>query len=1129
MSKFIHFRGYSSYSLGESTCSIEKLVKTASKFGMPAIALADKANMFGAMEFSLVAQKQGVQPIHGCALNITYKNPTFAEPEVTGELLFIAQNETGFKNLIKLVTFFQMNVNAETHEKHLDFKEVIKHKEGLFVLCGGVDSLPWQCKNKSESVQIIGELQKNFADNLLIEVIRDSHEQQHNAEEFFVNEAYDKKIPLIATNPVTFIAKEHAEAKDVLHCIVNSHYISETNRKLVDEEHYFKSSEEMKELFKDLPEAYENTEILAQKCHYFAEKRSPLLPKFCKEGEDEKDVLKQTALRGLEDKVIFKDEKQKQTYIERLEYEMSVINRMDYAGYFLIVSDFIKWSKNNDIPVGPGRGSGAGSLVAYCLDITDIDPLEFGLLFERFLNPERISMPDFDIDFCQYRRDEVIDYVSSKYGSDRVAHIITFRTLKARAALRDVGRVLQMSYGHVDSICKMIPNNPSNPVTLRQAIDLDKNLQKMSRENPEVNKLLTISLQLEGLHSHVSTHAAGIVIADRDLTELIPLYKDHSNNTVMIQYSMKYAEEAGLIKFDFLGLKTLTVVSNALKLINKDEEKFSFEDTKFDDLPTYKNLTLGKTLGVFQFESAGMREAIKKIKPDNIDDLIALGALYRPGPMDNIPRYVARKHKQEEPEYPHPLIQEVLEETYGIIVYQEQVIKIAQKLAGYTLGSADILRRAMGKKIKAEMEAQRNIFIKGAVENNVDKSKAEEIFALIEKFASYGFPKPHAAAYAVISYQTAYLKANYPKEFFVALLNLDIDDTDKINLYIQDAKLLNIKTIPPSINSSEADFSIEGDSIVFGLGAIKNSGLQIMREIVNERKQNGKYVCLHDFLQRNSGILNKKILEALIKSGSLDELHANQRQLVENVEIILKYCQTHEREKNSKQMSLFDTNPSQKKMFNLNLPECKPWSILEKTQAEFEAFGFYLKFHPLDRYTAKLNKLGISYSHEIEAKATAGGNKIKIAGVVTNKKIRSSQRGKYCFLQVSDSYGLAELCIFNEQLLYKFNEQLEVGKALLFVADAKKDDSGSRVIIENILKVEEAVAHVIVEYEIIVKTPKVLPYIKNMCSAQGNNFTLKLVTDNDNEISLNVGSNLRIKPESLEDLRELEGVVVNEC
>lgn len=838
---YIALRNHTTNSLCKGAIKINDIVNKAKELKMPALGIMDISNLFGALEFSMACKKSGIQPIISCEIFIDFKyddNKNRSNLDIQNSLCklpLIAKNNIGYENLMYLSSYSFINRKAGI-SPHIELDLLTEKSEGLIALSGakeGILNRLIEQKQEKKLNKYITQLKNIFKnDDFYIQIERYGEKNEEIIEKKLIDLAFKDNIPLVATNDVYFLEKNLHEAQDILNCIGEGRFFLESNRRKFSEEQYFKTPEEFNDLFSDIPEAIENTINIAKKCHFMAQERPPTLPTFDdSEGFSEKEELKNQSYNGLQERLKKKFEieniktadqdKINKEYYDRLDYELSIISRMGFDGYFLIVSDFIKWSKNNDIPVGPGRGSGAGSVVAWSLQITDLDPIRFGLLFERFLNPERVSMPDFDIDFCQARRDEVIKYVQNKYDLGakdqpkkteeiKVAQIITFGKLQAKAVLKDVGRVLQMPYNQVDRICKLIPFNAVEAVTLQKAIEMDQDLQNAIKEDEQVSKLADIALKLEGLNRHASTHAAGIVIGDKPLTEICGLYRDQGQEMPAVGYTMKYAETAGLVKFDFLGLKTLTTIAETVKLVEKNQNiKIDISNIKLDDKKTFDMLAQGDSVGVFQIESSGMRSVLKQMKCDKIEDIIALISLYRPGPMDNIPTYIKRKHGEEEIEYPHKMLEPILKETYGVIVYQEQVMEIAKVLAGYSLGAADLLRRAMGKKIKEEMDKQRKIFVEGAIKNNVDEKKAGEIFDLVDKFAGYGFNKSHAAAYAFISYQTAYLKAHFPVEFLVASINLEIDNAEKINVFLQVAREHNIKVLPPDVNSSQDYFSIE--------------------------------------------------------------------------------------------------------------------------------------------------------------------------------------------------------------------------------------------------------------------------------------------------------------------------------
>jgi DNA polymerase-3 subunit alpha len=855
----------------------------------------------------------------------------------------------------------------------------------------------------------------------------------------------------------------------------------------------------MEALFADLPEAIQNTAVIARRCAFMSEIHAPILPTYPKlQGRNEIETLRQMAIDGL--KLRLSAQVVPQTandtersaletpYFDRLAYELEVIESMGFPGYFLIVADFIQWAKSRDIPVGPGRGSGAGSVVAWALTITDLDPLRWGLLFERFLNPERVSMPDFDIDFCKDRRDEVIHYVQSEYGADRVAQIITFGKLEARAALRDVGRVLEMPYGQVDRICKLVPNNPANPVSLRQAINEEPILRQMRDEEPIVGKLLNVALKLEGLYRHASTHAAGVVIGDRPLEELVPLYKDSRSVMPVTQFNMKYVEMAGLVKFDFLGLKTLTVLTGALALLRQRGIEIDLEHIPLDDAKTFKMMCQADTTGVFQLESSGMRDVLKKLRPDRFEDIIAVVALYRPGPMDNIPSYIKRKHGEEKPDYMHPSLEGILKETYGIMIYQEQVMQIAQTLSGYSLGGADLLRRAMGKKIKSEMDAQRENFVDGAVDQKVDRSLAGRVFDQVAKFAGYGFNKSHAAAYALIAYQTAYLKANYSVEFLAASMSEDKGNIDKLNGFKIELERTGIKLLPPDINHSNVNFSVEKISeetygVRYALSALKNVGEAAMDIVVQERMENGPFESLFDFSGRmNSGVMNKRQVENLARSGAFDGINDNRRQVFDAVELLMKFAVTAQTERTSNQASLFGGDS-----VSIPLPvlrACEAWPAQEILQQEFEAIGFYLSSHPLKSYAQTCKKMGIVEWALVESGRVRDG-RIKLAGIVTSRRFTTSSRGsKMAFVQLSDASGAYEITVFSEVLALG-RELIESGAPLLVSADVQRWNDGFRVTAQDIQPLEDAAAKAASGLRVFVRDERPLNSLAKVFSEHG--------------------------------------------
>jgi DNA polymerase-3 subunit alpha len=1051
---FIHLRFHSAYSLAEGAIHTKNISKLCKSNGMPAIGITDTGNLFGALEIAMACAEDSIQPIIGCQINLLFADKTPVAP-----IVLLGQNEKGYLNLLKLVSHSYLR--SEGNEgPYLTLAELSEKADGLIALTGGhlgpIGRL-LLAQEREKAVYLLKFFQEIFKDRLYVELMRHGIAEQKRLEPQFLELAFEYGIPLVATNDVFFDKPDMFEAHDALLCVAEGSYVSQDVRRKATPHHYFKSTEEMKKLFADLPEAIQNTSVIARRCHFMPLPHKPILPPFPTEsGLSEVEELRLQAKAGLEKRLsrevypLHSDPTTHtalcQTYTERLEYELGIIEKMGFPGYFLVVSDFIKWAKEQGIPVGPGRGSGAGSLVAWVLTITDMDPIRFNLLFERFLNPERVSMPDFDVDFCQDRRDEVIQYVRRKYGDDRVAHIITFGKLQARAVLRDVGRVLQMPYGQVDRISKLIPNNPANPVSLEQALELEPALKQQQQEDETVSKLIDIGMKLEGLYRHASTHAAGVVIGDRPLHDLVPLYKDERSALPATQFNMKYVEAAGLLKFDFLGLKTLTVIEKCCQMVRAKGFNLQIGTIPLDDPGTFELLCKVDVVGVFQLESAGMRDVLRKLKPDRFEDLIALVALYRPGPMDDIPRYLACKHGEEKVSYLHPSLQPILEPTYGVMVYQEQVMQIAQTLGGYTLGAADLLRRAMGKKIKAEMDAQRALFTEGAIKNGVEPAIASQIFDQMAKFAGYGFNKSHSAPYALLAYQTAYLKANHPLEFFAATMTYDMHNTDKINVYRQDLERSNIPLLPPDLNRSDVEYAVEGNAVRYALAAIKNVGAQAMETVVLERRANGPYKTLGDLAGRlDPRAVNKRQLENLVSAGALDSIHKNRQQIFAAIDTILGQAQLTRQEKQNKQSLLFGGSGGNDKSVTISVPVCDEWNMLEKLQKEFDALGFYLSAHPLDMYSDVLLNLGLTKSRNLLGKATSAQTTVNLAGIILSKQERTSKAGqKFAFVSLSDSDGVYEVAFFSETYS-QIRDKIVPGKAVFITASLRADGEGYRL------------------------------------------------------------------------------------
>jgi DNA polymerase III subunit alpha len=1057
---FVHLHVHSAYSLLKGSIKIAKLAELAKADRQPALALTDSDNMFGALEFSDKMAGSGIQPIIGLELAVDFgdQDPNARNAQASGpaRIVLLAARERGYRSLMRLNSraFLETPVHQAPHIK---CEWLDGEAEDLIALTGGPDgplSRAIEADHSALATSRCERLAQLFGDRLYVELQRHGIDRERRAEAGLIDLAYTKGLPLVATNEPYFATTDDYEAHDALLCIAGGRLIAETDREQLTPDHRFKTRAEMAVLFADLPEALASTVEIAERCSYRPTTRKPILPRFTVGAaagaeNDEAAELNRQAEEGLSRRLSvhgLSPGTTEEDYRKRLAFEIGVITRMNYAGYFLIVSDFIKWAKAQGIPVGPGRGSGAGSLVAWALTITDLDPIRFGLLFERFLNPERVSMPDFDIDFCQDRRGEVIDYVQQRYGRDQVAQIITFGTLQARGVLRDVGRVLQMPYGQVDKLTKLVPQNPAAPVTLAAAIAGEPKLQAFRDEDPVVARAFDIAQRLEGLTRHASTHAAGIVIGDRPLSELVPLYRDPKSDMPVTQFNMKWVEPAGLVKFDFLGLKTLTVLDVAVKLLKQRGIDVDLATLPLDDAPSFQMLAKGDVVGVFQVESQGMRRALVDMRPDRFEDIIALVALYRPGPMANIPTYCARKHGDEEPEYLHPLLEPILKETFGVIIYQEQVMQIAQVMAGYSLGEADLLRRAMGKKIRSEMEKQRERFVAGATANGVPKGQAETIFELLAKFADYGFNKSHAAAYALVSYHTAFMKAHYPVEFLAASMTLDLNNTDKLSEFRAEAQRLGIKVEPPSINRSGASFEVADGTIYYALAALKGVGPQAIELIVEARNKGGPFTSLADFAARvNPRAINKRIIESLAAAGAFDALDSNRARVFAGAEAILSACQRSHEAATIGQNDMFGNAADAPTII---LPQIEAWLPAERLRREYDAIGFFLSGHPLDDYATALKRLRVQswaeFSRAVKTGATAG----KVAATVVSRMERRTKTGnKMGIMGLSDPTGHFEAVLFSEGLA-QYRDVLEPGAAVLLQlgAELQGEDVRARVL-----------------------------------------------------------------------------------
>jgi DNA polymerase-3 subunit alpha len=1141
--QFVHLRTHSAYSLLEGALPVKKLIAKAVADQQPALGLTDTNNLFAALEFSKTASGEGLQPIIGCQLSIDFEEEPTEErsgrqPQLKKlpAIVLLAATPEGYALLSALVSRAYMEGDGPG-TIHIRRSWLGERLPGVIALSGattGPVDMAMLDGNLPLAERRLTELMGVFGDQLYIELQRHgAYDRAHEAR--MIELAYRLELPLVATNEPFFPTRDDFDAHDALMAVAQGALVSDDNRFRLTPDHYFKSRAEMAALFADLPEAIDNTIEIARRCAFMLKNVAPILPRFTGASDDheaaeraETAELNRQAWDGLEKRLAtigMAAGYSEKEYRDRLEFELGIIERMKFPGYFLIVADFIKWAKAHDIPVGPGRGSGAGSLVAYALTVTDIDPLRFSLLFERFLNPERVSMPDFDIDFCQDRREEVIRYVQAKYGRDQVAQIITFGSLQARAALRDVGRVLEMPYGQVDRICKLVPNNPANPTPLSKAIEEEPKLREEAEKEPVVARLLDIAQKIEGLYRHASTHAAGIVIGDRPLAKLVPLYRDPRSDMPVTQFNMKWVEQAGLVKFDFLGLKTLTVLKVAVDYIAKRGVHIDLSALPLDDELTYEKLARGETVGIFQVESAGMRKALLGMKPDCIEDIIALVALYRPGPMENIPVYNARKHGEEEIESIHPTIDYLLKETQGVIVYQEQVMQIAQVLSGYSLGEADLLRRAMGKKIKAEMDQQRARFVDGAVANKVSKAQADMIFDLLAKFANYGFNKSHAAAYAVVSYQTAYLKAHYPVEFLAASMTLDMANTEKVNDFRQDAKRLGIAVVPPSVQTSFRRFETGDNCIFFSLAALKGVGESAVDHIVAARGDT-PFASIEDFcLRTDPKQVNRRVWESLISAGAFDCFGVDRALLVGGLDRLLGYSQKASADKTVGQGDIFGSAASGPEKISFN--PTAPWLPSEKLMREFQVLGFYLTAHPLDSYAKILEKLRVQTFANFANAVKQGKAPGRLAGTVTSKQERKTRTGnKMGIVAFSDSSGQFEAVMFSETLAL-YRDMLEPGKSFVIGVEADERPEGIGLRIQTVQSLEEKSVQMQKAMRIFLRDASPLRTLGSHLNTRGEGLvSLILIKDNGfKEIEVELPEKYRISPEIAAALKASPGVV----
>ncbi|MEM7471209.1 MAG: DNA polymerase III subunit alpha [Pseudomonadota bacterium] len=1159
--RFIHLRTHTEYSLLEGALRVKKLAGMCQDAGMPAVAITDTNNMFAALEFSEYAAGSGVQPIIGCQVDLAYETAAPGEkPRPPAPIVLLAQNEQGYENLMKLNSCLYLDAEGQLPQITMD--ELVRHNAGLICLTGGPDGPLGRLLRNGQTPKadaLLRQMAQAYPDRLYVELQRHPGddglpEAEKLSERGHVEMAYEMALPLVATNDAYFPKSNMYEAHDALICIAEGAYVDQQgDRRKLTPQHYFKSPQEMATLFADLPEALENTVEIAKRCAFKTYKRDPILPRF---ADDEVEELRRQANEGLQARLaIIPHAATVEEYQARLDFELGIIEGMGFPGYFLIVADFIHWAKKNHIPVGPGRGSGAGSLVAYALTVTDLDPLRYSLLFERFLNPERVSMPDFDIDFCMDRREEVIRYVQEKYGRDKVGQIITFGALLSKAAVRDIGRVLQMPYGQVDRLSKMIPVEGVKPVSIEKALADEPKLREEAKNEEVVARLLDYGQQVEGLLRNASTHAAGVVIGDRPLDALVPLYQDPRSDMPATQFNMKWVEQAGLVKFDFLGLKTLTVIQNAIDLLDRPlhiaadgsqiyEPPTGAENDigaiPLDDEKSYKLYSSAKTVAVFQVESSGMMDALRRMKPTCIEDIVALVALYRPGPMENIPTYCEVKNGLKELESIHPLIDHILAETQGIIVYQEQVMEIAQVMAGYSLGGADLLRRAMGKKIKEAMDAERPKFEEGAKKNGVDAKKAREVFDLLEKFANYGFNKSHAAAYAVVSYQTAWLKANHPVEFMAGVMNCDLHLTDKLGVYKEEiVKTLDIEIVPPCVNRSGATFTVADGKVVYALGGLKNVGAEAMRLVTDARVVDGvekPFATLFDFARRvDLKRVGKRPLEMLARSGAFDQLDPNRHRVFASLDGLVGYSAAIHEQRASNQVSLFGEAGD-----DLPEPRLSPvddWLPSERLAQEFTAIGFYLSGHPLDDYALALKRKGVASLAEIEEKVQGGALIAKLAATISGRQERKSARGnRFAFVQGSDPSGMFEVTVFSDTL-EAAGDHLMPGQNVVLTVEATYEAEQLKLLCRGAQPIDGAVEAGAMGLKVFVEDGAVIASIASVLERSGADKTIRargpvslclMNPELPGEVEVDLGAQFAINPKVKGAIKSLGGVVMVE-
>lgn len=1076
MIPFVHLHVHTQYSLLDGAIRLNDLMETARSYNMPAVTITDHGNMFGALEFYTMAKKAGLKPIVGTEAYLAprsrfdrqsrLENGQPHDEDRNYHLILLAKDVTGYRNLLKLLSAAYLE--GFYYKARIDKEILREHSDGLIALSSclkGEISTSILRNQESAARKLAREYVEIFGDgNFYLELQANGIPEQTVVNEGLIAIGRELGIPLVATNDCHYLRRSDARAHEILLCIQTGKTVLDEKRmKFQTDQLYFKSPEEMAREFVHVPDALENTMVIAERCNLSLDLDQYHFPVFPLDpGESLDERFEKTVLEGFHARLkqIRRrrpdfSSRELEDYEKRLRYELDVIRKMGFPAYFLIVADFINHAKSRGIPVGPGRGSAAGSLVAYVMNITDLDPIEHGLIFERFLNLERISMPDIDVDFCIHGREEVLQYVTEKYGKDRVAQIATFGTMQARAVIRDVGRALAMPYNEVDRIAKLIP--PSPKITLKDAFQMEPRLGELQKDDPQLRELFDVAFALEGLTRHVSTHAAGVVMSDKPIVDYMPLYKGQADE-IVTQYSMKYVEKAGLIKFDFLGLRNLTVINNAVQLVRRNHEvDLKMDELPLDDRDTYALLSRADTTGVFQLESSGMRDILVRLRPETFADIVALVALYRPGPLESgmVEHYIQGKHGQREVTYDLDALRPILEQTYGVILYQEQVMEIASRLASYTLGEADLLRRAMGKKLPEEMRAQRDRFLAGARENGIDISKASHIFDLMEKFAGYGFNKSHSAAYALIAYQTAYLKAHYPVEFMAALLNSFLSSTDQVVKLINECREKSIVILPPDVNASKKDFSVVEGKIRFGLGAVKNVGESAVEIILQAREQKGPFLSVYDFCRRvDTQKVNRRVLEHLIKCGSFDSIHPVRAAVMAILDDAMEKAQVVQRDRQAGQVNMFELLHSKKKMPSPTLPDVPPWDSRTTLQFEKESLGFYISGHPLDFHAEQLASLCTADTQSVSEKRE--GTEVILCGMLGITKELTTKKGdRMGFLTLEDREGIIEIVSFSDTFV-QARPLLDHDEPLVVIGKIQHDEKGSKVVANRILSLDEA-------------------------------------------------------------------------